>query len=196
MILAIDPGPTESAYVVYDGERPRLFGKKPNAEVMEIVRMRGENNDGSNDLVIEMIASYGMAVGAEVFQTCVFIGRIAQAWADAPRTHGVEHPQSYALVYRRDVKLHLCGSARAKDGNVRQALIDKYGGKDKAIGKKATPGPLYGVTADVWSALAVAVTYAAQRQHATSSHSLPHTASGDSDVESGGVNSTRSEGSV
>jgi len=57
------------------------------------------------------------------------------------------------------VKLHLCGSARAKDTNIRQALIDRYGGS-AAIGKKAAPGPLYGVSKDVWSALAVAVTAA------------------------------------
>ncbi len=35
-----------------------------------------------------------------------------------------------------------------------------------------------------------------QRQHLTRGHSLPHTASGDSGVESGGVNPTRSEGSL
>jgi hypothetical protein len=29
-----------------------------------------------------------------------------------------------------------------------------------AIGRKAAPGPLYGISRDVWSALAVAVTYA------------------------------------
>lgn len=32
-------------------------------------------------------------------------------------------------------------------------------GKEKAIGKKATPGPLYGVVGDEWAALAVAVTW-------------------------------------
>jgi len=61
-------------------------------------------------------------------------------------------------ISRRAVKLHLCGSARAKDANIRQALIDRYGGS-AAIGRKAAPGPLYGVSKDVWSALAIAVTY-------------------------------------
>jgi hypothetical protein len=28
-----------------------------------------------------------------------------------------------------------------------------------AIGRKAAPGPLYGMSCDVWSALAIAVTY-------------------------------------
>jgi len=45
-------------------------------------------------------------------------------------------------------------------------LIDRYGGvggKRAAIGLKASPGPLHGVSKDVWAALAVAVTYADQR---------------------------------
>ena len=71
------------------------------------------------------------------------------------------HEQNgYTLVYRKDVKLHLCGDLRAKDANIRQALIDLFGpGKERAIGKKKTPGPLYGIRKHEWSALAVAVTY-------------------------------------
>ncbi len=108
-------------------------------------------------LAVEMIASYGMAVGKDVFATAVWSGRFSQRWNDWHAAgHGLLVP-----VYRRDVKLHLCGSARAKDANVRQALIDRFGpGKDRAIGVKASPGPLHGVSSHVWSALAVAVTVA------------------------------------
>jgi hypothetical protein len=42
---------------------------------------------------------------------------------------------------------------RAKDPNVRQALLDKIG----PVGTKKNPGPLYGVSGHGWSALAVAV---------------------------------------
>jgi hypothetical protein len=153
MIIAVDPGPVESAFVRYDakGQFPLAFGKRPNAEVLSALPDQRKHEAPWEDshLAIEMIASYGMPVGAEVFQTCVWIGRFIQAW-EGPHT----------LVYRKDVKMHLCGSMRAKDGNVRAALIDRYGGKQAAIGKKATPGPLFGISADVWSALAVAVTYA------------------------------------
>lgn len=99
-------------------------------------------------LALEFIASYGMPVGAEVFQTCLWAGRFIQAF-----------PGQHHIVYRKDVKLNLCGSMRAKDGNVRQAIIDRFGGKEKAIGKKKTPGPLYGVSGDMWAALAVGLTY-------------------------------------
>jgi len=98
-----------------------------------------------DDLAIEMIASYGMAVGKEVFETCVWIGRFWQVWP------GV----SVTRIYRKDVKLHLCGTLKAKDTNIRQALIDKIGPQ----GTKNAPGPTYGVKSHVWPALAVAVTF-------------------------------------
>lgn len=101
-------------------------------------------------LAIEMIASYGLAVGREVFETCVWIGRFQQAW---------RQPSDVRLVYRRDVKLHLCGSPRAKDANIRQALIDKVGPQ----GTKKAPGPTYGVRSHAWAALGVAVTVADNR---------------------------------
>ena len=62
------------------------------------------------------------------------------------------------MLPRRAVKLALCGDSRARDANIRQALIDRFGGS-AAVGRKAAPGPLYGISRDVWSALAIAVTY-------------------------------------
>jgi hypothetical protein len=152
VIIAIDPGNEASAFMMLDAGRPVRHGKQPNTELLAGMHGWAPRRESTPKLVVEMIASYGMPVGREVFETCVWIGRFAEAWA----TLGGEH----ALVYRREVKLHLCGSARAKDGNVRQALIDRFGpGRARAIGIKRQPGPLYGVSADVWAALAVAVTY-------------------------------------
>jgi hypothetical protein len=147
-LVAIDPGPTESAVLVYEDGRPVEWEKMPNDDALFAL---DEYSATAPLLAIEMIASYGMAVGAEVFDTCVWIGRFTERWGgDETR-----------LVYRREVKLHLCGSAKAKDPNVRQALLDKFGpGKELAVGRKATPGPLYGLTGDCWSALGVAVTAA------------------------------------
>jgi hypothetical protein len=150
-LIAIDPGTRESAIVQFNRDLalPTLWKKAPNAEILEMLAV-----DLGDRLFVEGLASYGMAVGMEVFHTAYWIGRFSQRWEDVT---GVP----VHLVYRRDVKLHLCGLARAKDPNVRQALIDKYGpGKELAIGKKATPGPLYGMSGDCWAALAVAVTAA------------------------------------
>lgn len=147
-IFAIDPGTTDSAWVEFDAKSRRIlaFAKAPNQSVLNQLERRWAICDGDQPrnrlLAVEMIASYGMPVGREVFETCVWIGRYVQAW-DA----------DYRMIYRRDVKLHLCGSPRAKDGNIRQALLDQIGPQ----GTKKAPGPTYGVSKDVWAALAVAV---------------------------------------
>lgn len=154
ILLAIDPGPVESAWLTFDLDTgtPYAWAKAPNEDVLALV-----TGPPYDVLAIEMIASYGMPVGAEVFETCVWIGRFMQA---ASRMVG----QCIVRPTRIECKSHLCHSAKATDANIRQALIDKFGpGKDKAIGKKATPGPLYGLSKDGWSALAVAVTVAETR---------------------------------
>jgi len=142
-ILAIDPGTTHSGWVLMHDGRVSDSGVCENADVLEQIQ-----DWGGAAVAIEMIASYGMAVGKEVFETCLWIGRFMQ----------VAGPERVRLVYRKDVKLHLCGSPRAKDPNVRQALIDRWGGKAEAIGTVKAPGPLYGVKSHAWAALGVAVT--------------------------------------
>jgi hypothetical protein len=110
-----------------------------------------EERDIAGLLAVEMIASYGMPVGREVFETCLWIGRFIEAWG-----------RQYQLIYRKDVKIFHCESVRATDANIRASLIDRFGpGKVKAIGTKKAPGPLYGIKGDEWSALAVALKAAA-----------------------------------
>lgn len=151
-ILAVDPGTTESGWVVYEDGKVVASGVFGNSCMLETIA-----ETPAKRLAIEMIASYGMAVGREVFETCVWIGRFKQAFRD---------PDAVELVYRRDVKLHLCGTSKAKDPNIRQALLDLFprtgGGRTPQIGTKAQPGPLYGVSSHAWAALGVAVTAASQ----------------------------------
>ena len=151
MIIGIDPGPTESALVTYgDGPKWNVIGSN---DYMRQILYEPQLRDRDAVLAIEMIASYGMPVGREVFETCVWIGRFVECW-----------PLPWRYVYRKDVKLHLCGSLRAKDANVRQAMLDRFpatgGGKVPQIGTKKQPGPLYGFKSHMWSALAVAITAA------------------------------------
>lgn len=142
MIFALDPGPSVTGWVLFDSATSRVMGSgvDSNAEVLVML-----GTVQARVLAIEMIASYGMAVGREVFETCLWVGRYVQAWRE---------PDAVRLVYRKDVKLRLCGSPRAKDPNIRQALIDKLG----APGTKKEPGGTYGVRSHAWAALAVAIT--------------------------------------
>lgn len=160
-VLAIDPGNEESAYVLLEGSVVHKKGKILNREMLEVVAFYARGADLEADAcAIEMVASFGMPVGAEIFETCVWVGRFVELWSSL-RGH------EPTRIVRLRVKQHLCHDSRAKDGNIRAALIDRFGpGKDKAIGKKANPGPLFGVSADVWSALAVAVTFADQNPNA------------------------------
>lgn len=144
-ILSIDPGTDESGWVILDGTSVFMSGVWPNDQLLRQVAIEGESD--IDCLAIEMIASYGMAVGREVFETCVWIGRFQQAW---------RNPDAVKLIYRRDVKLHLCGTTKAKDANVRQSLIDLIGPQ----GTKKCQGATYGVKSHAWAALGVAVTAA------------------------------------
>ena len=153
-ILAIDPGPEQTAYVALRGSKVLEYNIVSNADMRSIVGMHF-----ADELAIEGIACYGMPVGKETFETCIWIGRFMERWES--RSLGKNPP---SLVYRQEVKMHLCKKTTAKDANIRQALIDLFGpGKEKAIGKKKTPGPLYGIATHCWAALAVGVTFQATR---------------------------------
>jgi hypothetical protein len=141
-VIGIDPGPEKSARVLFDGLRVTVAQILPNDQLLESL---GRGLHVRVPIYCEHIASYGMAVGASVFETCVWIGRFMQISQQAG--------SQFSRVFRRDIKLHLCNSPRAKDGNVRQALIDRLGPQ----GTKKAPGPTYGVKSHEWAALAVAV---------------------------------------
>lgn len=151
MILAIDPGNVESAYCVIDKKtyKPIEFGKIKNEELLEYIF--DYLPDGVDTLVIEKVASYGMAVGQTVFDTCIWTGRIVQHYLDftSPYSQRVEY------IYRKEEKINLCNSMKAKDSNIRQALIDRFG----VVGTKKEKGFFYGFKKDIWAAYAVGVTY-------------------------------------
>lgn len=146
-LLAIDPGNVESAYVLigYD-YRPIEFDKVPNDQLLDRLP-----DLEAQVIAIEMVASYGMAVGADVFETCVWIGRFYQALAGNDREP--------ALVKRLPVKTHHCHSAKATDANIRQALVDRFalGQPNHGKGTKKQPGWFHGFHSDVWAAYALAV---------------------------------------
>ena len=178
-VLAIDPGPLSSAWLIYDKEHriPLEWALEENDDLL--VRLRCL--DPSNNLAIEHIQHYGrgMPVGADVFETCIWIGRFIEAFQF----------QRWVLIKNPTIRTCLCGSVTANARQIKQALVDKFGGKDKAIGgvkcRKCKgkgwvgrgrptcqvchgqlwahpPGPLHDLTEHIWSALAVAVCWSEQ----------------------------------
>jgi hypothetical protein len=180
-LLAIDPGTTKSGWVLIENIKPVQWGWDDNEEVMRLLDItKGILHD---EVVIEDVAHYGMPVGRDVFETVRWTGRFDTAT-----------PMPVTYINRPEVKLTLCGNPRANDSTIRQALIDRFGGDDVAIGGKkcqtckgkgwngrgrlecgdcsatgyeTAPGLLHGISGHVWSALAVGVTYLGQSHETT-----------------------------
>ena len=161
-ILAIDPGNIESGYALIEMPDFKLldFGKVKNEELLEMLmnyEFEGwdkiEKHFKFHKVACEMVQCLGMAVGKDVFDTWVWIGRFFQV-LDC-------QGENVDFVYRKEEKMCLCGSMKAKDSNIRQALIDRYAKHDFKNGKgvKKNPDTFYGVSKDVWQAIAVGVTY-------------------------------------
>lgn len=180
-ILGIDPGNEYSGYCFMDitsgfPGNIILHGKLSEKDLKYTIGNVFSKYSGSYiHFGIEMVASYGMAVGQTVFDTCAVIGRLEQYITGLVNMGEIN--LNYYLVagnihriYRKKTSaeginsttMELCKSTRAKDKNVRQAIIDIYpasgGGKTPQIGTKKEPGPLYGVSGDAWSAIAVGLT--------------------------------------
>lgn len=148
-ILAIDPGNIESGFCVLDGYRPVKFGKISNDAFKNLF----DDLFGCDVVVIEMVESYGMPVGREVFDTVRWIGKF-EAYAE-------KHGMDVEFVTRKEEKLAICHSMKANDSTIRQALVDRFapGTPNHGKGTKKEKGFFYGFKADMWSAFAVGVTY-------------------------------------
>jgi len=192
-VLGVDPGPSKSAWVIYDAQAHDVIDHDyaDNDQVVADVATIADVGRADH-LAIEMVTSYGMSVKDDVFESAVMVGRCIEVWSS--------HPDHYTRVYRRKpnheadvpgVVQNLNRSAAGNDTTVRAALIDRFGGEEKAIGAikcgkckgrgwfgrgrptcpecegggwDCPPGPLYGISGDEWAALAVSITFAEARR--------------------------------
>lgn len=154
-ILAIDPGTTISAWVLYRIGEDRVvsFETCENELLLSFFRVSHgiEMFRPKKDIlfVVEKVTGYGKPVGETVFETCFWSGRFVQAWGG-----------SFVMYPRRRVKKVLLGKDKGDDKHVRAAGIAWFGGKEKAIGKKANPGDLHKMKEHEWQALGLALAYA------------------------------------
>lgn len=143
-ILSIDVGTTETGFCLIDKDtyKPIRFGKVSNEELLNIVK-----NENYDILIYEEFQSYGMPIGISTITSITWNGRYIQSALDKNKI--VDY------IYRKEEKMDLCGSMKAKDSNIRQALIDRFG----EVGTKKNQGFFYGFKKDIWSAFAVGVTW-------------------------------------
>lgn len=163
VFVGIDPGTTHGAWVRYDAESRRVlsFDYAPmplvsgglDGLIWRTQEPFSEESVRMHSFACESVEPYGQRIGRETIDTIRWIGRLEQVcdWRG----------KALRLISRRDIKIHLLGRAKGDDADVRAALLERWGGtKEKAIGTKKAPGPLYGMRSHCWSALAVAVTAA------------------------------------
>ena len=153
-VIAIDPGTTQSAWVIMDSEtlKPEKAGIDENEDLLWMLKTMDMSME--DRCAIEMIASYGMPVGKEVFEPCVWIGRFYEVSSCLTGYY----PE---LIYRREEKLHICESPKANDATIRHALIDRFAEHDFKFGRgtKKNPDWFYGFKQDMWAAYAVGLTF-------------------------------------
>lgn len=161
VLWAIDVGPVVSHLVVYDyGAKKvlRVAPDVPNQDLVNDVNLwcsRAELDLRPLPVVIETIEPRGQALGHDLVNTILWVGRFWEA------SRG-------ALLGRSKVYKHLVSKDR-NDSAIRQVMIDKLGpprittvviGPKGGRKKISSPGPTAGVSGDLWQALALAVTYA------------------------------------
>ncbi len=153
-VLAVDPGTTKSAWVLYNIKEDRVvsFETCENELLLSFfhvshgIEMFRPKKDVL--LVVEKVTGYGKPVGETVFETCFNSGRLVQAWGGR-----------FVMYPRRRVKKVLLGKDKGGDSQVRAAVLAWFGGEKKAKGLKASPGPLFGMASHQWQACGLALAF-------------------------------------
>lgn len=151
IILSLDVGTEQSGYCFMNSAdyAPLEFGKMNNQELLERIVMMGLYGA----LVYEEFQSYGMTVGQSTIKSITWNGRFIQvAW---------DRKIPFYPIYRVEEKINLCKSTKAKDANLRQAMIDRFAKFDFKNGKgtKNNRDWFYGFSKDAWSAAIIGVTF-------------------------------------
>lgn len=170
-IMAIDPGTTESAYVILDDQYQIISADKVgNDVVLSIIA----DAPGLDAVIIEDIeprysstdrSAAGAVMGQSTIETIKAFGRFS--WQAALRGLMVRS------IFRRDERSCLIPTKRNAlpplpetapkhaDGQIRASLIRRFARHDQERGRgtKANPDTFYGFHGDMWQAMAVGVTW-------------------------------------
>ena len=153
LVFAIDVGSAHSGFAILESRTKlhrvpgvQTFGKVGNKELLDIIRA------WSTKCVFPIEFPYpkNNVVGYEVFLMTAWVGKMQLTVEQA----GAEHFK----IFRHREKSVLCHTGSATDAQIRMSVIDSMGGK----GTKDNPGPTYGVSSDVWQAIAVGITFLAE----------------------------------
>ena len=185
MILAIDPGSSYSAFVIFDPDKFDIHNghcaKLENDMLLKALELyAGPGSDMT--ILCEYPAPRGQMMTWQLVDTIFWIGRLFQYCTETLKID----PARFIKIDRKDVKLSLCSGIKSpKDAHVRMAIMNMFGGESSIskgkckeckgrgyIGKKSDGqkcslcdegkvpvGQLSMVTSDIWQALGVAIYY-------------------------------------
>jgi hypothetical protein len=162
IVLGIDPGPETHGAVVYDTqERCAVWaeGRITRAALRDVL---ANDLDRITAVVIERPAAMGPMGAGKVGHM------LDTAWAAgelAAMCRGLGYP--VRTMTRREVLrgLGVLSGSGSSDARVRAACIADHGAsKSAAVGRKANPGPLYGVSSHAWQALGLVLAWLEVRE--------------------------------
>ena len=119
-ILAIDPGPDKSAFVLFDWPEKVIFtfGHITNREVLELIA-----SINVDLMAVEEVSYYGpnSNIGATTIDTARWVGR----FQDRMETQG-HSENGVMLIKNQKVRVHICGLSAVKKSAVRRATKDRF----------------------------------------------------------------------
>ncbi len=153
VILGIDPGPQDSAGVLWDTETEHVVKAwhRLNDEVLAGCRQFKLMQQNIGAIAIEDPQAQRRPASEDFINTVKWSARFHQAIYDRL---DIGDFSRLLLIPYREVSIHFCKIVNAKEKFVKEALIKRFG----LQGTKTNPGRLYGISGHEWSALAVAIT--------------------------------------
>lgn len=158
IVLGIDPGPVTHGAVVYDSVERRVVWSDKAATQDQVEAVALEYGWERLRVVMERPAAMG-AIGSGV------VGHMLDtAWEAGAMSEGLSlHGYVVCTMTRREVLRHLgvLSGKGSSDARVRAACIADHEtpGGSPAVGRKASPGPLYGLSSHSWQALGLVLAW-------------------------------------
>lgn len=151
-ILAIDPGPQDSAGVIWDTEKEIIVEKwhQLNVKILPGLMSFKIGDQGVEIIAIEDPQAQRRPASNDFINTVQWSARFYQALYQ--NLYGEKYDALQLIPYSA-ISSHFCGIANAKEKFVKEELLKRYGPQ----GSKSKQGKLYGISGHCWSALAVSV---------------------------------------
>mgnify|MGYP003132673000 CR=1 FL=1 len=159
IILGLDPSEKRTGFALYDTEARLVLGSAVLSldDALKVVRA-GKAHEGGpvrlrpgvpvaswSFVVVERFRSQGV-INSDIIRGIEASGMLYEAARSAC--------DSVRWIFRLNVCRALHVSGRGKDSQIIDRACEMHGGsRAEAKGKKAAPGPLYGVAGDAWQAL-------------------------------------------